>query len=78
MTIHFTLDDLVRFLYDEVTFEEEIAIREALDTNWELQEEYQALKEAYNQLPKASFSPDDTSITNILRYSKTASLPTLV
>lgn len=78
MTIHFTLDDLVRFLYDEVTFEEEIAIREALDADWEFREEYQALKEAHNRLPKASFAPNDSSISNILSYSKRASQPTLV
>jgi hypothetical protein len=47
-----------------------MAIRTALQENWNLFEEYQELKKANDQLPKVTFNPSPDSIQNILRYSK--------
>lgn len=70
MKHNFTLNHLTRFIYKETSVAESMAIRTALQEDWNLFEEYQALKKANDQLPKVTFNPSPDSIQNILRYSK--------
>lgn len=70
MKHNFTLNHLTRFIYKETSVAESMAIRTALQKDWNLFEEYQELKKANDQLPKVTFNPSPDSIQNILRYSK--------
>ena len=75
MKQNFTLN-LTRFIYKETSVAESVAIKNALQENWQLNESYQEMKAAFNQLPKVTFSPSPSSIQNILRYSKTTAVET--
>ncbi len=66
----FTMDHLVRYLYNETSASETLAISEALHDDWTLMEQYEELLATYQQLPKVKFSPTTASLKNILQYSR--------
>ena len=69
----FTPNDLIRFLYNEVSATERLSMDEALCDNLRAREEFEGLREAYQQLPKVTFRPSSRTIQDILKYSgKTA------
>ena len=70
MKKNFTPDQLIQFLYHETSASETLAIREELQRDTVLRQEFKALNSAYQQLPKVTFSPKGSSIQNILRYSE--------
>jgi hypothetical protein len=74
MTQNFTQNALIRFLYDEVSSAEKIAILEALEQDRELRKEYQTLKEAYRKLPRAKFNAPKSSIQKIMEYNQRTAL----
>ena len=69
----FTQNLLVKYIYNETTAAEKLYVEEALNDNFELYEEYEALYEAYIGLPKVKFSPSPDTISNILSYSRQSS-----
>ncbi len=71
-----TPNDLLRFLYQETSVAETMGIAEALTEDRSMFEEYEALKSSFVQLPKAKFSPSQTTIQNILRYSENSAVET--
>lgn len=73
MKQNFTLNLLVKYIYKETTAAEKLYIEEALNADFALYEEYEALYEAYIGLPKVKFSPSPDAISNILSYSKQTS-----
>lgn len=74
MTQNFTLNDLIRLVYKEASPEEEFAIREELDSDWQIREAYEELSAAVQKLPKATFAPSEKCINSILHYSKLTAL----
>ena len=60
---------LVKYMHHEVTYVEKLVVEDTLDTNWELYELHNQLKEGLRTLPKVTFSPKKSTIQNILRYS---------
>ena len=70
MKKNFTPNQLIQFLYRETSATDTLGIREELQSNLNLREEFDALNNAYQQLPKVTFSPKGSSIQNILRYSE--------
>ncbi len=60
---------LIKYIYNETSVTESLAIENALDNDWSLNEEYEELITAYNKLPKAKFNPSSDSIQSILNYS---------
>lgn len=70
MISNFTNNLLVKYIYNETTAAEKFYVEEALNENFELYEEYEALYEAYIGLPKVKFSPSPDTLSNILQYSK--------
>lgn len=67
----FTQTSLIRFIYNEVSASERIAIMEAARTNRQLRKELQTLKAAQVQLPRAKFNAPKRALDKILCYSKT-------
>ena len=70
----FTPNDLIQYLYNEVSTTERLAIDEALCEDPRLKEEFQGLQQAYRQLPKITFSPSSPTIQDILKYSERTAL----
>lgn len=66
----FTPNHLVKFIYKETSAQEMLDIIDALNEDYILAEEYEALIEAYQALPKINKQPSRTSINNILDYSR--------
>ncbi|HOY15717.1 MAG TPA: hypothetical protein PLC89_00425 [Haliscomenobacter sp.] len=61
---------LVKYLYQETSAAETLAVSEALQENVLLREEYLDLRKAYDQLPKVKFNAKPSTLQNILQYSK--------
>ncbi len=74
MKQHLTQLDLVRFLFKETSASENIAIGEAIVQDPLFREEYEELFVGFRLAPKAKFSPRQSSLQNILRYSEQTAL----
>jgi hypothetical protein len=70
----FTPSLLIRFIYDEVSTSERLAVMEALRTNAQLRKTYNELKAAHNNLPQAKFNAPTSALDNILKYSESTAV----
>lgn len=70
----FTPNSLVRFIYNEVSTSERLAIMEALHADAELRRAYEELKTAQNQLPKTKFNAPKSALHEILAHSKSTAV----
>lgn len=68
----FTTEDLLQFLYNETSIEKTAAINAALETDWNLREEFELLSATKNQLKSVSYSPSLKTLNNILNYAEKA------
>lgn len=66
-----TQNDLIRYAYNETSFDENCSIQQALDSNWDLQEEYKTIiqTQALLSLFKQT-SPNKSSVRIIMDYNK--------
>lgn len=72
----YTQESLVQFMYHELSSEEALDMRQALDQDSELRAEFNDLLLARTQLPKVQFNPSNAALRNILQYSaQTAPAP---
>lgn len=78
MMQNYTEEDLIRFIYQEVEICEHFEIDYAVQNDQNLKEEYKALKETADMLPKFNYSPSDQSVMNILNYNKQSFVQSLV
>jgi hypothetical protein len=62
-------DDLIQFLYNETSESQNIVIKEALENDLNLREEYEELKNTIDELGTLSYSPNAKTIENILKYA---------
>ncbi len=65
----FTQNDLIRYLYNETSTEERLALEEVLQEDYALNMKYQELAGGYQLLPKVTYRPKLSSIDKILKYS---------
>jgi hypothetical protein len=70
MNVNSTEDLLVKYAYNDVSISEKHLIEQALDESWELTELYHTLTKARKALPKAEFSPRNSTIQSILKYNR--------
>ncbi len=70
MTLLFTQEDLVQYLYNETSNEQSVAIEEALQTDWQLREKFEELRHSMQLLDRQPESPRTQSVTNILNYAR--------
>ena len=68
----YTTEELIQYLYHETTGEQTLAIEKALQTNWNLQERFNALKGSKNELDTVVKSPRPQSIMAILNYARSS------
>jgi hypothetical protein len=62
-------DDLIRYIYNETSAEENLHIQHLLQHNLSAKEEYESLKEMIGTLDNASLDPDPTSIQIIMEHA---------
>ncbi|TDH20807.1 hypothetical protein EXU57_20645 [Segetibacter sp. 3557_3] len=67
---NFTTEDLIQFVYQETSNEKAIAIRKAVEENWELKEKLDALQDSLRGLDEIVESPRPQSIEAILNYAR--------
>lgn len=66
---NFTPEDLLLYLYNEVTAEEKSAIEARLQRDWTLREKLNVLKASLRHLNEISYSPRTEVVLNILHYN---------
>jgi hypothetical protein len=67
----FTTEDLLLFLYDEMSAEQKKEIEAALRSDWALSQKFQVLKEAHEKLNKIKLaSPRSNTIASIMQYAE--------
>ena len=76
MTILFTPEDLVRYLYKETSPEMSAAIEAALLEDWTLREKLEVLKTSAQNLDRIVESPRTEVILNILQYARESAIAT--
>ena len=70
MAKKFTQNMLIKYLYAETTPSERLEIENAMDSDFNLREEYEMLVQAHNSFPAIAFNPPQNVISNILNFSK--------
>lgn len=69
MVKNFTQNDLVRFLYREVSFQQHYQINRNIENDWDVFQEYKNLRKAKKAMPKVTFHPAPKTISNLLAFS---------
>jgi len=62
-------EELIQFLYNETSIEQNIRIQKALETDWNVKEEYEMLQETIAELKKVSYSPSNQTIESVLKLA---------
>jgi len=70
MTVLFTPEDLVRYLYNDTSAEKKAAIEAALLEDWTLREKLEVLKSSAQNLDKIVESPRTEVVLKVLNYAR--------
>lgn len=68
----FTDQDLIRFIYQEMSPDEKRRVKEALVADETLADRYRGMRQVHNFLEKGRRIPSDTSVRIIMDYSRSA------
>ncbi|MGB4772143.1 MAG: hypothetical protein WBP58_11815 [Chitinophagaceae bacterium] len=66
----FTTDDMIRFLYNEMTTEETQQFLQAIQQDWTLREAFEQLKQSKDSLGSSVASPRKSTVNAILQYAE--------
>ena len=64
-----TPEELVRYLYNETSEQETVAIEAALQTDWNLLETFEKLLSAQQRLNEVNLSPEPQEVNKIIKYA---------
>lgn len=70
MRERYTLNPIISYLYDECSYLRKLEIEHWLEENSTVSDQYAALKQAKQSLPKVLFRPAQSSIDTILTFSR--------
>ncbi len=70
--MNYTTEDLIRYLYNDCSEQESIDMEKAIQQDWDLRDEYNALKESMQQLDNMIEKPRAKSVLAILNYAKSS------
>jgi hypothetical protein len=70
MTLLFTPEELVQYLYKETSQEKTSAIEAALHNDWALREKLEVLKSSLDVLDKGLESPRTSTVLKVLNYAR--------
>lgn len=76
MTILFTPEELVRYLYNDISPEKAAAIDAALQRDWTLREKIEVLKASSDRLDRIIESPRPEVILKVLSYARETAVET--
>lgn len=62
MELNLTQEDLIRFIYGEVSADEHVKIFEAIETNSEVRTNYENIRSVLTNLDSIDLSPSNTTI----------------
>jgi hypothetical protein len=65
-----TTEELIQYLYHETSKDQSMAIEKALQSDWELKDEFEILKDSMQSLDKMVKSPRSQSVDAILNYAR--------
>jgi hypothetical protein len=68
---HFTSEDMLRFIYNEMTREEALDMQHALDADWKLRELLDETRQLLKGLDSEMRSPRPQSVAAIMAYAET-------
>ena len=66
---NFTQEDLLLYLYKETSADQTAKIKAALETDWNLKEQYQELVSAKESLGSVNVSPRKKALDFVLNYA---------
>lgn len=66
----FTQEDLLLYAYNETSTVQNDAIRAALEADWALQEQFEAIKSSQQQLEPLNLSPRKKALDFIMEYAE--------
>jgi hypothetical protein len=66
----FTTDDMIRFLYNEMTTEETQQFLQSIQQDWTLREAFEQLKQTKDCLDSSVASPRKSTVNAILQYAE--------
>lgn len=69
-----TYENLVRFIYRDMSAEEAMNFADFVDADFDARLAFDELLLAKLQLPKVQFDPSPNTLNNILQYSKSTAL----
>lgn len=69
MQTNFTEDDLILYIYNELSGEKKFAVKHALEYDAELYTSYRQLLQVVNSLDTLSLDPDPSSVEIIIEHS---------
>ncbi|MFY7840095.1 MAG: hypothetical protein ACOVP7_07445 [Lacibacter sp.] len=69
MTQKFTPEDLLQYLYKELSPAENAAIEAALAEDWTLREKFEVVKKAAQRLSQLHFAPRTETVLSVLKYA---------
>lgn len=70
---NYTTEELIQYAYRETSPDKTHAIEKALDSDWDLKEKLDAVKESMQQLDTVITSPRQESVMAILNYARKTS-----
>lgn len=70
MTLLFTPEELMQYLYNETSPARTAQIEEMLQTDWSLREKLEALQNAKQMLDRPLESPRAEAVLNVLNYAR--------
>lgn len=65
---NFTPEDLVQYLYKEASEPKTVAIKNALETDWDLRKSFQQMVSGQKNLEEIKLSPRTESVNKILQH----------
>lgn len=70
----YTTEELIQYMYQETSAEKTAAIEKAIESDWNLREKLDALKESMQQLDTVISSPRQQSVLAILNYASSSAV----
>jgi hypothetical protein len=70
MTLLFTPEELLQYLYKETSPARTAEIEEALQRDWSLREKFEILQNSVHSLPRTFESPRTEVVMNIMNYAR--------
>lgn len=67
---NFTTEDLLLYLYKEMTPQQTVAIEKGLSNDWTLREKLSVLKTSMQRLDKITETPRTEVVLNVLNYAR--------